>query len=240
MARARAARAPKPLEAPVMTITFLISILLLTSLDVREWNDCVRAMLCRLCEAAVCAKHLRVDPSAVGPGEKGDDVRDIVWLTEPLKRRHAADLFDLVFSLAVQEELRPDRSRCNGVHRDLVSAKLVGENMDEAFNARFGGDVRAVGRKVLREDAAGEGDDAAAFPYMLRGLREDEEGSAEVRGNNFVEGLHVTFGDGRKRHDACVVDHDVDLSEGLESLLEELLDVFGIGNVRLDCEGVSA
>ena len=66
------------------------------------------------------------------------------------------------------------------------------------------------------------------------------KGSAEVGGNDFVEGLHITFGDGRKRHDACVVDHDVDLSESLEGLLEELLDVFGIRNISLDCKGASA
>ena len=196
--------------------------------------------VCCLCEATVCAKHLRVDPFAVGPSKKGDDVCDIVGLTEPLKRRHAADLFDLLFSLAVQEKLRPYRSRCNGVDRNLVSAKLVGEDMDKAFDACLGGDVRAVGRKVLREDAAGECDDTASLGYVLRRLGEDEEGSAEVRGNDFVEGLHVTFGDGRKRHDACVVDHDVDLSEGLEGLLEELLDVFGISNISLDCKAASA
>ena len=114
--------------------------------------------VCSLCEATVCAKHLGVDPSAVGPGEKGDDVCDIVGMTETLKRRHVADLFDLLFSLAVQEELRPYRSRCNGVDRNLVSTKLVGENMDEAFDACLGGDVRAIGRKVLREDTAREGD----------------------------------------------------------------------------------
>src|SRR3984957_10725668 len=111
--------------------------------------------VCCLCEAAVGAKHLRVDPSAVGPGKKGDDVCDIVGLTEPLKGRHAADLFDLLFSLAVQEELRPYRSGGNAVNRDLVSAKLVGKDVDKAFDACLGGDVRAVGRKVLREDAAG-------------------------------------------------------------------------------------
>src|ERR1700756_2934775 len=71
--------------------------------------------VCFSSEAAVCAKHLRVDPSAVGPGKKGDDVCDIVGLTEPLKGRHAADLFDLLFSLAVQEELRPHGARCDGV-----------------------------------------------------------------------------------------------------------------------------
>src|ERR1700722_17212278 len=196
--------------------------------------------VCCLCEATVCAKHLRVDPSAVGSGKKRDDVGDIVGLTEPLKRRHAGDLFDLLFSLAVKEELRPYRSRCNGVDRNLVSAKLVGEDMDKAFDACLGGDVRAVGGKVLCEDTAGEGDDTASLGYVLRRLREDEESSAEVRGNDFVEGLDVPFGDGRKRHDACVVDHDVDLSEGLEGLLEELLDVFGMSNISLDRKGASA
>src|ERR1700734_1239292 len=196
--------------------------------------------VCCLCEAPVWPKPLRVDPSAGEPGKKGDDVCDIVGLTEPLKRRHAAELFDLLFRLAVQEELRPYRPRCNGVDRNLVSAKLVGEDMDKAFDACLGGDVRAVGRKVLRQDAAGECDDTASLGYVLRRLREDQEGSAEVRRNDFVEGLHVTFGDGRKRHDACVVDHDVDLSEGLEGLLEELLDVFGIRNISLDCKAASA
>src|SRR6202161_3608956 len=239
MARARAARAPKPLEAPVMTMMFFISILLFFGLREGKGRD-DRDDVCCLCEATVCAKHLGVDPSAVGPGKKGDDVCDIVGLTQSLQRRHAADLFDLLFRLALQEELRPYRSRGNGVDRNLVSAKLVGEDVDKAFDACLGGDVRAVGRKVLREDAAGECDDTASLGYMLRGLREDEEGSAEVRGDDFVEGLHVAFGDGRKRHDACVVDHDVDLSERLEGLLEELLDVLGPGNISMDCKGASA
>src|SRR5580692_10072528 len=192
MARARAARAPKPLEAPVITMMFFILILLFFGL----WEGMTGDDVCCLCEATVCAKHLRVDPSAVGPGKKGDDVCDIVGLSEPLKRRHAANLFDLLFSLAVQEELRPYRSRCNGVDRNLVSAKLVGEDMDKTFDTCLGGDVRAVGRKVLREDAAGECDDTAALGYVLRCLREDEEGSAEVRGNDFVEGFDIAFGDG--------------------------------------------
>src|SRR5271167_797459 len=121
---------------------------------------------CCLGEATVCPKYLSVDPSAIGSGKEGDDVCDIVWLTEPLKRRHATDLLDLLFRLAVQKELRPYRSRCNGVDRDLVSTKLVGEDMDKAFDACLGGDVRAVGRKVLCEDAAGEGDDAASLGYV--------------------------------------------------------------------------
>src|ERR1700677_2176916 len=82
MASARAARAPKPLEAPVMTITFFMSILLLSLLDLRERKDCVASDGCRLCEAAVCAKHLRVNPPAIGANEEGNNPCDIVRLTD--------------------------------------------------------------------------------------------------------------------------------------------------------------
>ena len=101
-------------------------------------------------------------------------------VTEPLKWRHAADLLDLLVGLAVQEKLRPYRPRCDGVDGNLVSAKLVGEDVDEAFDACLGSNVRAVGGEVLRENATGEGDDTASLSYVLRGLREDEEGSAQV------------------------------------------------------------
>ena len=55
--------------------------------------------------------------------------------------------------------------------------------------------------------------------YGLRRLRDDEEGAAKAGGSYLVEVLYVTFGDGRKRHDACIVDDDIDLVENLESLL---------------------
>src|ERR1700733_11326276 len=71
---------------------------------------------------------------------------------------------------------------------------------------------------------------------MLRCLREDEEGAAQVGGDHLVEGFDIAFGDGRERHNACVVDDDIDLAESLEGLLEELLDVFRVGNVGLDGE----
>jgi hypothetical protein len=131
-----------------------------------------------LCEATVCAKNLRVDPSPIGAGKEGDDACDIVWLAEAFEWGHAADLLNLFFCLAIQEKFRPHRPRCNGVDRNLVSAKLVSEDVDEAFNARLGGDIGTIGGEALGEHAAGEGDDAAPFGYMLSCLREDEEGSA--------------------------------------------------------------
>ena len=59
-----------------------------------------------LCEAAVCAEYLSVYPSAVGTSEEGDDACDVVWLADALEWRHAADLLDLLFGLAVEEEWR--------------------------------------------------------------------------------------------------------------------------------------
>src|SRR6202035_5408572 len=158
---------------------------------------------------------------------------DIVWLAEPLQGSHAADLLDLLFGLAIEKELGSDRSRGDGVDGDLVSAKLVGEDVNEALDACLGGDVRTVGGEVFSKDAAGEGDDTATLRDVLRCLREDEEGSAQVRGDDFIECFYVAFGDGREGHDACVVDDNIDLPEGLEGLLEEPFDVFKLGNVGL-------
>jgi hypothetical protein len=93
---------------------------------------------------------------------------NIVGLAEAFEWRHAADLLDLLFRLAAQEKFRPYRPRCDCVDRNFVSAKLVGEDMDEAFDACLGGDVGAVGGEVLGEDAAGEGDDAATLCDVLR------------------------------------------------------------------------
>ncbi len=196
--------------------------------------------MCHLCEASVCAEYLSVDPSAVRTGEEGDDAGNIVGLTEPLEGSHATDLLNLFFRLAVEKKLGGNGSGGNGVDGDFMSAKLICEDVDEAFNTCFGGDVWAVGGEVLGEDAAGEGDDTAALCNVLRRLREDEKGSSEVGGDDFVEGFNVALGDGRERHDTCVVDDDIDLPEGLEGLLEELLDVFRVGNVGLDGEGAAA
>src|ERR1700733_2002822 len=154
-----------------MTMMFFMLILLFFGLG--EGKSCLGGDVCPLCEAAICAKHLSVDPAAIGSGKEGDDVCDIVRLTEAFEWRHVADLFDLLFRLAFQKKLCANRARCNGVDRNLVSAKLVGKNMDEAFDARLGSDVRAVGGEILGENAAGEGDDAPTLGNVMRRLREN-------------------------------------------------------------------
>ena len=91
--------------------------------------------------AAVGEEYLSVDPSAVRAGQEGDDSGNIVGLTEPLERSQATGLLDLFLGLAIEEKLGGNGSGSNGVDGDLVSAKLICEDVDEAFDTCFGGDV---------------------------------------------------------------------------------------------------
>ena len=150
--------------------------------------------MCRLDQAAVWAEYLPVDPTAIGSGQEGDDAGNIVGLAEPLERSYASGLLDQFFALALEEKLGGNRSWGNGVDGDLVSAKLIGEDRDEPFDTCFGGDVGAVGGESPGDDAAGEGDDTAALGDVLRCLREDEEGPAQVGGDDLVECFNVALG----------------------------------------------
>ncbi len=44
----------------------------------------------------------------------------------------------------------------------------------------------------------------------------------------------------RTRHDACIVDHDVDASEGLHGAIDQLLHLIVVGNIRRDGERLAA
>src|SRR5258708_12376819 len=68
-ARARAARAPNPLDAPVTTITCFIGVLLRCLPSVRE--------------PAVYPQHLRIDPAALGPSQAGNHPRELLSLPHP-------------------------------------------------------------------------------------------------------------------------------------------------------------
>src|SRR5258708_24346376 len=73
-ARARAARAPNPLDAPVTTITCFIGVLLRCLPSVRQ--------------PAVYPQHLRSDPAALGPCQEGNHPREVLRLAEPFQRIH--------------------------------------------------------------------------------------------------------------------------------------------------------
>src|SRR5467141_613307 len=75
---------------------------------------------------------------------------------------------------------------------------------------------------------------------MLSRLSQYQECATKVRRHHFVKSGDVAFRDGRQKHDACVVDDDVNSAVGVEGLLEKLLHVRGIRYVRQDGDGLSA
>ena len=114
-----------------------------------------------------------------------------------------ADLLDLFFSvLAVQGKKSSSSygTGRNGVDRDLVPAKLVGENMDQAFDACFGGNVRTVVGEILGEDTAGEGNNAASFgDACCAACVQDQEGSAcRFVAMTLSKVSHVAFSNGAR------------------------------------------
>src|ERR1700677_1960805 len=112
-ARARAARAPKPLEAPVMRmIDFII---LISRVD----GDC-RILV--LDNAAIDAKGLAIDPSAIRTDEEGNRCRNVVWLTKSLQPRHLGKVRDLLVRLAFKERVGCCRAGSHGIHRDVAPA----------------------------------------------------------------------------------------------------------------------
>src|SRR4051812_46238379 len=123
-ASARAARAPKPLDAPVMTMTFFMTIS--PGLE-RGGSD----------DAAVGAERLAVDPAAVRAGEKRDHARDVVGLAEALERRSLRELPDDLVGLALQEQLGRGGARRDGVDGDPTPAELFGEDDRESLDARL-------------------------------------------------------------------------------------------------------
>jgi len=66
---------------------------------------------------------------------------------------------------------------------------------------------------------------------VLRGVRQHQEGSAQVGGDNFIEEVEVILANRRKGHDARVVNHDVDASEFRIGFIEEPLDIWRARNM---------
>src|SRR5258708_25420755 len=111
-ASARAASAPNPLEAPVMTIICLMTHIPLI--------DVLRGLMRRFGSdhSAVGAQHLAVDPSAVGTDEEGHGGRDIRGRAQPLQRIHLGETIDPFPRLPYQEQIGRGRAPCGSVGRD--------------------------------------------------------------------------------------------------------------------------
>src|SRR6266480_3445218 len=71
-------------------------------------------------------------------------------------------------------------------------------------------------------------------------LSKDQEGAAQVGGNDFIEQIEVILADGRKWHDPRVVNHNVDAPEFCTGFIEEPLDVSRARNICFDRNGVAA
>ena len=187
-----------------------------------------------LCETAVGAQDLGVYPSTIGTCEEGDDSGNVFGLAEAFERRQLAHLRDLFVAFAAKEEFRPDGSGGDGVDRDLAAAQFIGQHVDQTLYTGLRCNVRSVVGERLGQDAARESDDSAAFGDVLRGLREHEKGASQIRGNDAVEDVDLASGDRGERHDAGIVNDDIDGTEALESFGKQTFDIGGIGDICLD------
>src|SRR5258708_24717701 len=97
-----------------------------------------------LCEAAICTQDLCVDPASVWSGQKRNDVSNILWLAQALKRCKLAELCDLLWGLTLKEQIRSGWPRRDGIHRDVATTKLVCEHRNEPFATSLRGDVWTV------------------------------------------------------------------------------------------------
>src|ERR1700731_1376737 len=137
-ASARAVSAPKPLDAPVMTMTCFMTRIL------SWWSDASIAPDIRGSasdDPAVEAQRLAVDPASVGPGEKGDGCGNVFGLAEPFERRELRQPVDELRRLAVQEQVGRRRPRRYGVDGDGAAAQLLGEDARHCLDGRLGGGV---------------------------------------------------------------------------------------------------
>src|SRR5262245_57444709 len=96
-------------------------------------------------KSAVGAKDLAIHPGAVRPREERHDTRDVVGLSQAFEWRQLLELLDLSVCLSVEKQRRRHWAGRHRVHGDVSPAQLIGENMDETFDADFGSDIGAVG-----------------------------------------------------------------------------------------------
>ena len=86
-------------------------------------------------DAAVGAQHLAVDPAAVGAGEEGDGVGDVLRLAEALQRGQLRHAIDDLLRLAVEEQIGRRRPGRDGVDGDVAAAQLLREDVVIASTA---------------------------------------------------------------------------------------------------------
>ena len=88
--------------------------------------------------AAVGAKHLAIDPVAVGTGQESDGGSDVLRRPQALKRIHFRHAVDELLRFSVQEEVGPGRAWRDCVDRDRPAAEFLGEDRGQRFDGRLG------------------------------------------------------------------------------------------------------
>src|SRR3954451_24036485 len=96
-------------------------------------------------DATVGAQYLPVDPAAVGAGQEGDHVRDVLRRPEALERRLLGEAVDRLLVLAVEEQVGRGRAGRDDVDGDVAAAQLAGEHERHRLDGALGRGVAAVG-----------------------------------------------------------------------------------------------
>ncbi len=119
---------------------------------------------------------------------------------------------------AAEGELGFDTAGAEDADADAVGAEFGVEGLGEADLGELGGGVDGfVGGALEAGDGGDEEDGAGALPdHGWGGVAGEEEGRAEVGGDEVVEVRGGGFGDGFVVALAGVVDEDVEAAEGFE------------------------
>src|SRR4051794_20273956 len=111
LASALAESRPKPLEAPVMTMTCFMTCILFSKIGGAIEFACSD-------HAAIGAQGLAVDPGAVGAGEEGDAGGDVLGRAETFQRIHFRKTLDQFRRFAFEEQVRRGRARRHRIDGD--------------------------------------------------------------------------------------------------------------------------
>jgi hypothetical protein len=134
-----------------------------------------------------------------------------------------------------------DTTGSDGVHRNLLVTKVDSHAPDKGLDGALACRVDSVlghGLGLARNGA--HEDQTTANLEMLVGLAGNKELAARVDVEDTVELLGCDVLDVAKGHDAAVAAHDVELSKGLDSLLEHAYNLVYLTDVGLDSHSVRA
>lgn len=200
----------------------------------------------------VNADDLAVDPLTILGGEEADDAGNVDGLADTLHGRPGLGvLVDLVVGevLTTGDVLAADgvvhvgldTTGGDGVDGDALVTAVDGHAADKSLDGTLGAGVDGVLGDTL--GLTGDGahqDDAAADGEVLVGLTGDEELATGVDLEDAVELLLGDVLEVTEGNDTGVGADNVELTEVLDGLVEELDGLGDLTNVGLDGNGVGA